>query len=88
MQRAIGLAQINHTTTLIIAVHPLNKTTGSDPITATLTSITAPSTVQLCSSTRRATPYDVGMMASVEQEVYDWWKDKNCKEKHPEGGFM
>lgn len=52
MRRAIGLAQTNHTTTLIIAVHrlPLNKTTGSDPITPTLTSTTSPSTVQLCFS--------------------------------------
>lgn len=52
MRRAISLAQINHTTTLIIAVHrfPPNKTTRSDPITPTLTSTTSPSTVQLCSS--------------------------------------
>ena len=50
MRRAIGLAQINHTTTLIIAVRrfPLNKTTGSDPITPTLTSTTSSLTVQLC----------------------------------------
>lgn len=50
MQRAIGLAQISNTTMLIIAVQrcPLNKTTGSDPITLTLTSTTSSSTVQLC----------------------------------------
>ena len=52
MRRAIGLAQISHTTTLIMAVHrfSLNKTTRSDPITPTLTSTTSPPTVQLCSS--------------------------------------
>jgi hypothetical protein len=52
MQRAIGPAQKTPHDTLIIAVHrfPLNKTTGSDPITPAFTSTTSPPTVQLRSS--------------------------------------
>jgi hypothetical protein len=79
MQRAIGLAQISHTTMLIIAVHrcPLNKTTGSDPITLTLTSTTSSSTVQLCPFTLEGYPlqcrndgeYRTGGLRLVERQI-------------------
>lgn len=88
MRRAIGLAQINHTITLIIAVHPLNKTTGSDPITAILTSTTSPSTVQLCSSIFKG--YSLRRRNDGECRTREFkigGKIKYCEEKHAEEGL-